>query len=340
MNLRTRLRAGALTRGLRLAVFGLVIMSAAHPARAQIRSVEFQLDNDQFAFTPGSKERWYTSGIFVRAALDPQPDAPDARVMAAWCRSLIDCDPNAQMQRIWSVSQVIYTPAYTGTTLPQPKDWPYAAALSAGLKVMAQGSRTRQSLGLQLGVIGPAALGEPVQNAVHRLVGQPLALGFDLQVKTQPLIQADWSRLVAIPLAGRTDLDLVTRTAVLLGNPVTQAGIGAQFRFGVLPAGPGWPGEFMPASAATRGLYGFIGAQAQAVARNQLIDGETAGYESLVKSRHAVGELFAGGSWCFTPGWWFDFTFAMRSLEFTAPPGARSMTPQRYGMLTLRWASD
>jgi N-methylhydantoinase A len=41
------------------------------------------------------------------------------------------------------------------------------------------------------------------------------------------VIQADWSRLVSIPLAGRTDLDLVTRTAVLLGNPVTQAGIGA-----------------------------------------------------------------------------------------------------------------
>lgn len=336
----TSLLRRASARALGLTALGVMALFAGVHVQAQIRSVEVQLDNDQFAFTPGSKERWYTSGIFVRAAVDPQPDALDARAMAAWCRNLIDCDPNTQVQRVWSVSQVIYTPAFTGTALPQPNDWPYAAALSVGLQVMAQGAHTRQSLGLQLGVIGPAALGEPVQNAVHRLVGQPLALGFDLQVKTQPLIQADWSRLVAIPLAGRTDLDLVTRTAIILGNPVTQAGVGAQFRFGALPAGPSWPGEFMPVAAATRGLYGFIGAQAQAVARNQLIDGETAGYESLVKSRPAVGELFAGGSWSFIPGWWFDFTFAMRSLEFTAPPGARPMTPQRYGMLTLRWASD
>lgn len=317
----------------------LASVSSSANASGPSQSFELQIDNDQLAFTPGSQERWYTSGLFMRGASVPDPDGADARLLSFWCDRVIACDPAASRLRVWSLAQAIYTPAYTGTELPQPKDWPYAAGLNLGLSVLAQGDRTRQLLGLRLGVLGPPALGEQTQNAVHRLMGQPLARGFDLQVKTQPLVELDWSRLVAMPLSA-SGLDVVTRTALTLGNPVTQASAGAVLRWGHLPRGPGWPGELMPVTHATRRWYVFGGIDARAVARNQFIDGTTNGYESQVKSRHGVGAVLVGGSVAVAPGWWLDLGVEWRTLEFSAPEGARSMTPQRVGSLQLRWAPD
>lgn len=319
----------------------VVLMGTAQAAGAAGPSpgVELQFENDQLAFTPGSRERWYTSGFFVRAAFVPEPEAADSRLLSVWCERVLACDPAAARLRVWSLSQVIFTPAYTGTDQPQPRDWPYAAGLNLGLSVVAQGERTRQALGLRLGVVGPEAQGEPIQNAFHRLVGQPQARGFDLQVRTQPLVELDWSGLVALPLSGSV-LDAVTRTALTLGNPVSQASAGLMLRGGHLPRGPSWPGELMPGSHATRRWYGFVGVEARAVARNQFIEGDTQGYESLVKSRKGVGAILAGGSVALAPGWWLDLGVEWRSLEFDAPAGARPMTPQRVGSLQLRWASD
>jgi hypothetical protein len=315
--------------------------SPATPAPDTIaaQTLEGALDNDQLAFTPAREERWYTSGLFARWAT-PLPSAsvaPDARVMAAWCEAVLACDPGARSVRVIGLSQLIFTPAWTGTSAPQPKDWPYAVSLAANLKVMSQGPRTRQTLGLKLGVMGPSAQGEPVVNAVHRLSGQPLALGFDLQVRTQAVLELSWSRLVSVPL--REQVDLVTRTAVQLGNPVTEAAVGALFRWGELPAGPSWPGELQPAQWATRSWVVWAGVQGRAVARNQFIDGRTAGYASLVESKPVVGHVFAGASVALAPRWWVDAGAEIRSLEFDAPVGARAMHPQRVGTLLLRYAT-
>lgn len=300
---------------------------------------EGALDNDQLAFTPAREERWYTSGLFARWAtpLSNASVAPDARLMAAWCDAVLACDPGARSVRVIGLSQLIFTPAWTGTTAPQPKDWPYAVSLAASLTVMSQGPRTRQTLGLQLGVMGPSAQGEAVVNAVHRLAGQPLALGFDLQVRTQAVVELSWSRLVSVPL--HEQLDLVTRTAVQLGNPVTEAAAGALFRWGELPEGPSWPGELQPAQWATRSWVVWAGVQGRAIARNQFIDGRTAGYASLVESRPVVGHLFAGASVALAPRWWVDAGAEIRSLEFDAPLGARAMHPQRVGTLLVRYAT-
>ena len=61
--------------------------------------VELRLDNDQFAFTPGGRERWYSHGAFLAAASEPVPGHWDAAALHASCARLLDCDADARVLR-------------------------------------------------------------------------------------------------------------------------------------------------------------------------------------------------------------------------------------------------
>jgi len=320
-----------------LSVLIAVASAVSGPAFARLQALELRIDNDQFALTPAEDERWYTHGFVARATYDAAADAPDARTLATWCAAVIGCDPGARTLRTVSLQQAIHAPAYPGTPAPQPADRPFAATLALGLEIASEGERTRQALALRLGVVGPAALGEPVQNTLHRLIGETAAAGWPWQVRAQPLVEFGWSRLVRrdLPVAG---MDWVGRTAATLGTPITQAALGAMLRAGLPPARPGWPGEPAPLGRG-RDWHVFAGAEARAVARNVLIDGERyGGATSTVRREAWGGDLFAGVSLAPAADWRLEFTVVLRAVEFSAPGETAALRPQRFGMLALRWA--
>lgn len=312
------------------------LAGVAAPAAAQLRAFEFVLDNDQFAFTPPGEERWYTSGGFIRAAFDAPAGSADARLAAAWCRVVFGCDRDARIYRVLSLNQTIHTPGLPASTAaPQPYDRPYAAALTLGADSVVIGPSTRQTLSLRLGAIGPAALGEPVQNGIHRVLGQSPTLGWGWQVRAQPVVQLGWSRLSAFGGAG-SGPDVVLRTAVLAGNPVTEAALGAMLRFGRRPSGPTWPGETLGAREPD-GWYGFAGLEGRAIARDALIDGRPYGYASRIEREPFAGSAFVGVSFGAFADWRLDFSLALHSVPFASPIEPATMKPQRIGTIGLRW---
>ena len=318
------------------ALWVAVLLSVAAPAAARLQVLEFQLDNDQFAFTPARDERWYTSGEFLRLAFDARPDAPDARLAAAWCTHVLACDPGATIHRVWSLGHAIYTPQFPGTQAPQPDDRPYAASLHGGLATVVHGASVRQTLELKLGVVGPAALGEEVQNLLHRTIGQSQVQGWGWQVRAQPLAELGWSRLSRHRLG--PGVDWVGRAAVQLGTPVTQAGAGAIVRMGRLADGPGWPGETVLTRGGAPGAWQlYAGLQARAVARNRLVDGAAYGYDSQVRREPWGGDLLAGGSVALAADWRLEYTFALRAVEFSAPNRSSALQAQRIGTFVLHW---
>jgi hypothetical protein len=334
---RPRASHGAPRRAAALAAAGVALAAAlgASPAPAQLRAFEFRLDNDTFASTRREDERWYTSGGFLRFAFDAPRDAADARLAAAWCERVIACDPGSRTLRVATLAQRIYTPAFTETVGPQPFDRPYAAALALGGASVVAGDRTRQTIELQLGTVGPAALGEPVQNGIHALLGQPETQGWDWQVRPQALVQLGWSRLSSHRL-GVPGVDAVLRTGVLLGTPQTQAELGAMLRFGGAGAAPAWPGETIGAREPA-GWQVFAGAEGRAVARDTLIDGATFGYASQVEREPFAGSAFVGASFGPLYDWRLEFTFAVHSVPFSSPVETYPFRPQRIGTIGLRW---
>ncbi|MFN9775737.1 MAG: lipid A deacylase LpxR family protein [Burkholderiales bacterium] len=327
--------AAAVRAGLAAGALGAALAGAPAPAVAQLRAFEFRLDNDTFVTPRREDERWYTSGGFVRFAFDAPADAADARLAAAWCARVVACDPGARTLRVASLVHRIYTPASTGTAGPQPYDRPYGAALALGAASVVVGERTRQSLELQLGTIGPAALGEPVQNGIHAMLGQAKAQGWPWQLRPQALAQVGWSRLASHRL-GVPGVDAVTRTGVLLGTPQTQAELGAMLRFGGLGAGPTWPGESIGVREPS-GWQVYAGVEARAVARDTLIDGTAFGYDSRVSREPIAGSAFVGASVGPIRDWRLEFTFAVHSVPFSSPLETYPFRPQRIGTIGLRW---
>lgn len=304
-------------------------------AVAQPVGVELRLDNDQFAFTPGERERWYSHGGFFGVGFVPAPDAADARLLSAACDLLPGCDPGARVLRVLSLGQTIHTPASTQVAQRQPDDRPYAATLAGEWAAIAHGPTARRTLALRLGVVGPAALGEPVQNAIHRLIGEPPARGWPWQVRAQPLVEIGASQLlrVALPLR-RTDT--VLRAAAQVGVPVTQASLGAMLRGGPGATEPAWPGESALPEVPT-GWRVFAGAQLRAVAYDATIEGGTYGVPSRVTRAPWVGEAFAGIALPLADDWGVEATVVRRSVDFDVPQGAPRAGPQRFGMVSLRW---
>lgn len=310
-------------------------LGGASAAAQPSSGIELRLDNDQFAFTPGERERWYSHGAFLAAAFEPAPGHWDAAALHALCAALLDCATDARVLRVLSLGHTIHTPSSTRIAEPQPDDRPYAATLYAGLAAVSHGPAVRHTLAVRAGVIGPAARGEPVQNAIHRLIGEPPAQGWGAQVPAQPLLELAWSRLARVGLPWPQS-DAVLRTSIQLGTPLTQASVGAALRYGPGAIDPAWPGETGLAER-PRGWRVLAGVELRAVAHDALLEARGLPYASSVSRAPWVGEAFAGLGWPLGERWVLDATVVWRTIDFES--AARDALPgsQRFGMLSLRW---
>jgi lipid A 3-O-deacylase len=241
-------------------------------------------------------------------------------------------EPPAFASLAVSIGQDMFTPTDTETAALVPGDRPYAAWLYvapafhiAGGRKDAQGKVVRETsfiAELSLGVVGPSALGETLQNGWHDVINVPHSQGWDNQLHDEPGLnlafewrqrhrQNDW-------------IDLVPRAALVLGNVATHLSVGGSVRFGpnlpddfghdLIRAGSGnvaRPTGFSP--------YVFLSADARAVARNIFLDGNTWRGSHSVRKRPVVADLSAG----FAANWpRFRLIYAQnyRTKEFYGQP--------------------
>ena len=163
------------------------------------------------------------------------------------------------------------------------------------------------TLQLDLGLIGPAAGGEFVQNNFHRLIGVAQANGWANQLHNEPTIDLAFERRWR---TGRTvvfddpklEFDFIPRIGAALGNVATYADVGGTARIGKNlrdDFGPTRPRPALPGSEAfigdgSFGWYLFAGVDGQAVGRNIFLDGNTDGNSLRVSHRPFVAEAQAG----------------------------------------------
>src|SRR5690606_27259153 len=93
-----------------------------------------------------------------------------------------------------SLGQNIFTPADTLRRNPDPKDRPYAGWLFGSISLASYTATSYGAIELQMGIVGPGALGRETQNGVHRLMNIDRAYGWDHQLKDEFGINAIASR--------------------------------------------------------------------------------------------------------------------------------------------------
>jgi len=329
---------------LALAGFTLTAVAAFHAHGAPDNgTLSIQVENDYFS--PDNRDRHYTNGL--RFDWLPAPSEPGDE---SWIEQTAEAipfvgDENSVGRIGWSLGQSIFTPQNKTATAPILNDRPYAGWLYAGLTLIkapkpdpAAYSRVDEidTLEVDLGVVGRAALGEQVQNSFHAFAfGNEQLRGWDNQLKSEPglLISYDhkWRALAQMEF-GHLGADFTPSVGFDLGNVQIDASVGGMIRFGRdLPSDygpprirPGLAGSdfFLSDSDTGRrfGWYLFAGAEGRAVAHDIFLDGNTFAKSQSVPKKTLVADFQAGAA-VIVYGVRLTATEVVRTEEFVGQHG-------------------
>lgn len=202
------------------------------------------------------------------------------------------------------ISQQIFTAADTATYDPPLDDRPYAGLLMANVGIVQDSASSRSTLGLGIGVVGPSALAQSVQNGFHDIIGQGTTNGWGTQLHDEPVFEFSGSRVWRVPSGAVAGLqtDILPGASVGLGTVRVYAEAGAQFRLGSglgsdfgaprLRPGPSGGDAFVPVQPFA--WYVFGGVSGQAVATDITLNGNTWQDSRSVTLTPLVGEFQAG----------------------------------------------
>ncbi|GAM11636.1 hypothetical protein OR1_03952 [Geobacter sp. OR-1] len=206
----------------------------------------------------------------------------------------------------YEIAQLLFTPTELYSTVPDPKDRPYAGILYLGLTTHHQTQSALQTLKLIVGVIGPYSLGEAGQEAAHHLFQNRLPQGWSHQLKNEPLLDLQYEyrhKFDITEYVGNLGVQLFPICSAMLGNYLTKGHFEGQVRIGYnLPESAGdttirgigtVPIFNNHRNKHQWGAYFFGGAGGDLVARDITLDGNTFEDSPRVKKRVFVpfGEL-------------------------------------------------
>lgn len=285
-------------------------------------------------------DRDYTNGL--RLAWQSGENVPS---WIRWIGDQLPFFPIGSRRRYGlAVGQSIFTPEDESRRDLIVDDRPYAGWLYGAVSLTADTGRTLDNYELQVGVIGPKAQGEWVQNNVHRAIGSHESRGWDNQLDNEIgavlYYERRWRGLLEVT-PNTLGIDLTPHAGFALGNVYTFAAAGAAFRFGWdLPSDygpprvrPSLPGTDFFNPTAGFGWYLFAGAEGRAVARDIFLDGNTFTDSHSVDRKPFVADLQVG----------LAVTFKAVRVAFTqvyrTPEFEERDRIQRFGALSVsfRW---
>jgi lipid A 3-O-deacylase len=276
----------------------LVFATPATAAHAQsLKSLRLQVDNDWFLFWRPSTNRPddnYTHGNFARAVFNTAPRW--ARFGRSDCSAArhISPAPTACVQSFFNLTQQIFTPTIDAP-MPIPGQRPYAGLLTGEYGAQLVSPRHLLSLGIGLGTTGRNSGAEASQKAFHRWANIRRVVGWDYQIAAQPVVGITYGQqyLLTPPRVGQRS----AVTAAAQGSAIAttiQSGADAGLE---IHAGYNAPHPWMTPSSSERHrfrAYAILGAKESWVARNLLLEGNSAETRGLVAKKPFVFETVWG----------------------------------------------
>ncbi len=313
------------------------------PDPDELRNIfTLQVEND--FFNPiGRSDRDYTNGIRLGWLSPALPDLSPGLADLLTLPTIFGEDPVTSVTRRIGVSfgQNLYTPQDTFQSQPISNDRPYAAWLYGAVALQSIYKRRKEgttedvpvrldTLQLDLGLVGPAAGGEFVQNNFHTLIGVDRSFGWANQLHNEPTIDLTFERrwrvgtghsiLIENP---KLEWDFIPSAGGMVGNVATYAQVGGFLRIGKDLSADFGPPRARPALPGSEGFIGrdfrwylFFGIDGEAVARNMFLDGNWDGNDIVhVTHRPFVGEGQVGLAFMFR-GVRITWTQVLRTPEF------------------------
>lgn len=272
------------------------------PKRLNRLTVYFE--NDLFIGTDSD----YTNGVklsWVSAKLDDYSDknipkcARALNSLYSGIKKILHSDlEGASRNMVVSLGQAMYTPQNSLIKNLIVNDRPYAGWLYLGVGYFDRTEDVMDSLDINLGVVGPAALAKQAQDIIHDWRTLPRFNGWDNQLKNEPGIQVVKERKWKV--TDRKYMDFIPHAGMSLGNVKTYLNSGFEFRIGRIPDDFGTssirPGSDSnpPARSNDVMAHFFVSADGRMVFRDIFLDGNTFAHSHSVTKKTFTGDI-AGG---------------------------------------------
>lgn len=184
-----------------------------------------------------------------------------------------------------SLGHQMYTPSNKSEIELVEDDRPYAAWLYLGFAASLKEKTTEQFVEVDIGTVGPSALGKEVQNNFHQLIGVADAKGWKNGIKNEPTLQLFYQKRFKIVLS--KNLEFIPFYGAGLGNVLVGGHLGGMIRigshmpddFGTSRPSASDGNSFISATSSTKneryGYYFFGTARGNFVERNIFLDGNT-----------------------------------------------------------------
>ena len=246
------------------------------------------------------------------------------------------------------LGQSIFTPENLTLKPPDPRDRPYGGWLYGGASLLQETNRNMlENLELDVGIVGPGALGRQTQNDFHQFIGVATAKGWSNDIQTEPGVVLTYERLWRYALIGDGDngVDIVPQLGATVGNVFTYADAGALLRIGKNLRADYGPVRIRPALSGTDyfdsdhldgklGYYVYAGTQGRAVGRNIFLDGNSFRPSASVDKNIFVADFEVGLSVFWSSAWRLNVSGVRRTPEFV---GQRSPDVIGTAMLAYAW---
>lgn len=315
-----------------LAIFSIPAW-ADEPTMQPGSEVQLFIENDMLSRT----DQYYSNGIKLGVGLPLDLlQIPAAEVLRA-----IDPAESEDVHVGLFAGQNLYTPQDITVSAAQPYDRPWAAWLYlGGAAQRARGNRL-DTVEFDVGMVGPAALGEPVQKAWHRLVDTHTPRGWRHQIPNEPAFVLTY---VQKRRFGNENADVILNGGGSLGTVLTHARAGLMLRLGQRLTGFG-PDTIEPGGAMLHGTRAvgennfsgvswsvFAAIDHRYIAHNIFLDGPVFRDGPSVESRPHVRDFSLGFS-LRVDKLRFSWTRVARSAEFDTAQG--SSGTQRFDSFNL-----
>ena len=331
-----------------LFALGAMLALAAAAARADdYGRLDILEENDSLYF---HTDKHYTQGIRFSYL------APSVAAGHFWERpfslfaSTPIFDPAAATDRRHALlfGQSIFTPDNITAKPPNPRDRPYAGWLYGGVSLLQKNrDDTLENVELELGFVGPGALGKAIQNNWHQLVGIHMARGWSTQLQNEPGAVWSYERLWRVKLTEGEGfgVDIVPQAGATVGNVFDYAEAGGMLRIGTNRGADYGPARVRPALSGTDyfdadaatdegvGGYFFIGVGGRAVAHDLFLDGNSFRQSPSVEHKTFVADMQGGASLLWSRRMRLDLSVVRRTMEFV---GQR--TPDVIGTAALSFS--
>jgi len=270
-------------------------------------------ENDLFT----GDDRYYTNGIKLSWMSRDLRQFKQWEHTPEWMRGFFESmdrvHPGREKNVGFFIGQKLFTPRDIQERALIPDDRPYAGWLFGGMSLNSKNTRALDTFELQLGIVGPAALGEQTQNFVHEVRDIPTAEGWDNQIDNEVAFslfyqrkQRFWDYFEPSSLLGA---DVIGHAGAAAGTVYTYANAGVELRFGRnIPSDFGTslirPGGDVSAPVLTAdaprhdpdrfGVHVFGAITGRAVLRDIFLDGNTFGDSHGVDKENLVGDFIWG----------------------------------------------